>query len=90
LFLFNKGETWDNLDFRQLQVQEYEALGEEDILTKLPCYMTVIEGLSALLGYFNYPKALALGMDYVDSVYRISESYVVAGLLDSDAVNFFI
>ena len=42
MFFFNEGETWDNLDFRQLQVQEYDALGEEDVLTKLPCYMTVI------------------------------------------------
>ena len=57
-------------------------------ITKLPCYMTVIEGLSALLGYYNYPKALALGLDYVDSVYRISESYVLAGLLY--ALNCFI
>ena len=42
----------------------------------------------ALLGYYNYPKALALGLEYVDSVYRISESYVLAGLLY--ALNCFI
>ena len=77
------------MDFRQLQVQEYDALGEEeDVPTNFPCYMTIIEGLSALLGYYNYPKALALGLDYVESVYRISESYVIAGLLY--ALNCFI
>jgi hypothetical protein len=50
MLIFNKGETWDNLDFRQLHVHVYEVLGEEDLLTKLLCYMTIIEALSALLG----------------------------------------
>ena len=65
---------------RQLQVEAYEAMGEDDdVLTKLPCYMTAVEGLSSLIGYFNYHQALELRLDYMQSVYRISESYVLAG-----------
>ena len=65
---------------RQLQVEAYDALEEDDdVLTKLPCYMTAVEGLSSLIGYFNYNQALELRLDYMETVYRISESYVLAG-----------
>ena len=92
IYLYHAGETWDELDFRQLQVEAYESLGKDDkddLVNKLPCYITAIEGLSQIIGYFNYNRALELRVDYMDSAYRISESYIMAGTW-SDSLNFSV
>ena len=92
IYLYHTGETWDELDFRQLQVEAYEALGKDDkddLVNKLPCYITAIEGLSQIIGYFNHNRALELRVDYMDSTYRISEAYIMAGTW-SDLLNFSV